>query len=146
MTKKNFDFSKLTQATADDLQVDGQEKRGAYGISVVNSKKNGVRVVLTPKLHESLGSPKSLQFATDDDDLYIGAEIPYSTQSVPFSTGIGTNIIYSRKFVNFLVKRFQLDFTQRTSMSFREIVIETQEFEEREIVYAKIKMTKEIMR
>jgi hypothetical protein len=142
MSKRDVDFSKLSHVTADELQVFGQEKSGTYGISVVNSRRNGMRVSLTQMLHKSLGSPKSLEFAIDGNYLYIGAEIPYSTQSVPFSTGIGTNIIYNRGFVNFLTKRFGLDFTQRTSISFRDITIETQEFEEREIVYAKIKMTK----
>jgi hypothetical protein len=59
---------------------------------------------------------------------------------VPFSAGSGKNILYARGFVEYLTSRFDLDFTERTSMSFRDVEIRTQEYEGQQIIFAKIRM------
>jgi hypothetical protein len=140
MSKKVTNFSKFSQVTADDIKVISKAKSGSYGISVVNTESNGVRVSFTKALHEALDSPEEIQFVTNGDYLYVGAKIPYATESIPFSSGKGKNVIYHRGFVDFLTNHFQLDFSKRTSLSFRDVRIKTQEFEEEEIVFAKIKM------
>ena len=140
---RGIDFSRLTQVTADDLKVAGVSRGGnsVYGISLVNTSQNGKRCKLTQGLHEVLGKPKKLQFVTDGDYLIIGETIPYCTEAVAFSKGTGTNIIYDSGFVHFLTSRFNLDFSGRTSIAFRDVEVETQEFEDEEITFARIKMS-----
>jgi len=142
MKTLSIDFSQLSHATADELKVVGSERRGSNGFTVVNAARNGKRAKLTIALHEALGSPKRLQFASDKNYLYIGKIIPHCTEYVSFSSGTGTNIIYDTGFVFYLTNQFNLDFSNCTSISFREIEIGTQEYEGQEITYAKIKMKK----
>jgi hypothetical protein len=137
---EEIDFENMTHVTADELQVAAAKSRGPMGISVVNTAKNGTRVSLTKALFEGLGSPKELQLVTDGDSLYIGDKIPHCTQSVPFSKGSGVNKIYNRGLVNYLTQRFKLDFTDCTSLSFRDVEIMTQEYEGGQITFAKICM------
>jgi hypothetical protein len=144
-TNESVDFSKLAHATADELKY-AAAKCGPLGIAIVNTVKNGVRVSFTKALHGALGSPTAIQFVADGDYLYLGQTIPYSTEFVPFSAGRGTNIIYARGFVNYLTKRFDLDFTDRTSMSFTDVEIRRQEYEGEQIIFARIKMINERMK
>ncbi len=144
MKKNSIDFSTLTPVTSGDLKVVHTGKSGSLGISIVNTAKNGKQVKLTKTLFESLGSPKELQFVTDGDYLFIGKTIPHSTVSIPFSSGKGENIIYRAPFVQYLTKRFELDFSKRTSFSFHDVEIESHEFEGEEIVYAKVRMSPEV--
>jgi hypothetical protein len=139
---ESVDFSKLVHVTADDMKYVAA-KHGPLGIAVVNTTRNGARVSFTKALHEALDSPTTIQFVTDGDYLYLGQMIPHSTESVAFSTGKGTNIIYARGFVNYLTSHFNLDFTACTSISFTDIEIRRQEHEGKQIIFAKIKMTKE---
>jgi hypothetical protein len=88
-----------------------------------------------------LGSPKKLQFVADDDYLIIGPKIPYSTESVRFSSGTGVNIIYDAGFVHYLSSQFNLDFSERTSMAFKDVELDTQDFEGSQITFARIRMS-----
>ena len=137
-----MDFSKLKHVTPNDLQtaraVTG--KSGTLGISVVNTERNGKRVKLTMALFDALGSPKSLQFVCDGDNLIIGPKIPHCTVSVKFSSGTGANIIYDAGFVQYLTKQFNLDFSARTSIAFRDVEVCSQEFEGESFTFARIHM------
>ena len=143
-SSRGIDFAALTQVNADDMKSAGNARggNGVLGISVVNTSANGKRVKLTQALYERLGSPETLQFVPDDEHLIIGSKIPYCTQEVKFSAGRGKTIIYSSGFVLFLAKRFKLDFSDRSSMSFQEVEIGQQEFEGELVIFAKIKMAK----
>ncbi|MDR1508586.1 MAG: hypothetical protein LBS53_03000 [Synergistaceae bacterium] len=138
-TNKSVDFSKLVHANADDLKCVAA-KHGPLGIAIVNTARNGVRMSFTKALHEALGNPAAIQFATGGDYLYVGKTIPHSTESVPFSYGKGVNTIYARGFIIYLTNFFSLDFSNRTSISFTDVEIMEQEYEGEQIIFAKIKM------
>jgi hypothetical protein len=142
MSKETVNFAEFEQVTADELAIEHTGKSGPLGISVVNTENNGKRVKFTKALLEELNNPRAIQFVTNGDYLYIGAKIPHSTASVAFSSGKGTNIIYSSGFVHYLVRKFKLDFDECTSLAFHDVEIRSQEFEGEEIIFAKIKMSK----
>ena len=135
----SIDFSKMNHVTADEIKIIGKSRSGSFSVSMVNNR-NGKRFTLSKALHEFLGSPKRLQFVADGKYLYIGATIPHSTEFVTFSKGVGTTIIYDAGFVEYISRTFDLDYSNRTSISFSEIKIETHEHENEQITYARIKM------
>jgi hypothetical protein len=139
--KRKLDFAAMAHVTPDDMKAAHARRNGALGISVVNTERNGKRVKLTQALLEGLGSPKELQFVPDGEYLIIGPKIPYSTEAVYFSSGKGSNIIYDAGFVQYLTKRFKLDFSERTSFAFKDVELETQDFEDEQITFARICMS-----
>ena len=142
MSNKSLDFASLTHVSAEDLQVAraAGSNNDTYSISVVHTKGNGKRVKLSKALFDKLGKPKKLQFVPNGEHLIIGKVIPHCTESVPFSSGTGVNIIYTSGFVHYLTNHFNLDFSERTSIAFRDVEICEQEFEGKDIIFAKIKM------
>ena len=134
------DFTKLTPPTREELnKVSAVKSSGPLGISVVNNK-NGRRVKLTNALFEFLGNPKRLKFIRDGEYLILGENLPHCTESVAFSKGKGTTIIYDVQFVWYVTEQFNLDYSERTSYSFHDVEVGTQEHEGDVITYAKIKM------
>ena len=136
-----INFKELNHIKKEDMAVVPTARKGSYTMSIVNTSRNGRRAKLSLSLLESLGNPKSFQFAFDDEDyLIIGETIPGATERVKFSAGADPNIAYDTSFVVLMSKKFGLDFSTRTSICFREIVVERQDYEGKEVVYARINM------
>jgi len=95
--------------------------RGGRTISIVNTSKNGKRVVLSKKLVEELGSPKSIQFLQLKGKLIIGENLDDS-EKFKFSKTL-TCTIYNSSLVNALTKTLGLDFADVTSQTINKIRI-----------------------
>ena len=135
-----MDFKKLDHIKKEDMAVAPTVRRGSYTMSIVNTPRNGRRTKFSKALLEALGNPKSFQFAIDGDYLIIAETIPDATERVDFSAESAPNIAYNTPFVLITTDKFDLDFSERTSICFRDIVVERQDYEGDEIVYAKINM------
>jgi hypothetical protein len=125
----DFDVEKI--AALPDVPIHSKSRSGgkeSLSISVVNTSRNGARVTLTNKLIDVLGLQGEAQFGIiDDDRLVIGRLVPNAEKGYPFSTGVGTNIIYRRELVDILSEAFELDYTSKSSLSFNKINIVTKE-------------------
>lgn len=141
-TSAAINFSALSHVSAADVTLDTKKGGGnsVPGLSIVNTPDNGCRINLTKSLMEKLGNPQAVQVALDEKFLYIGQVIPGSEESFAFSKGKGSNVLYNRGLVTYLTKHFGLNFSECTSISFRDVRIEEQTHEGAEIAFAVVRM------
>lgn len=104
--------------------VAGERKRGGgkqiRSVSIVNCN-NGKRVTLSAKLFAELGSPETVQVAVDGKKLYIGE---FLDKADDFKVSNKTRgYIYNASLVETLTEKMNIDFSNRTSVSFSDIKV-----------------------
>lgn len=90
------------------------------GFSVVKAQ-TGNRVTIAKQGYEHLGKPNTLQFAFTDTSVIIGANLPNNDNDFNVKDSNGKAIVYSTPLVTEIAKAFELDFSNRTSMTFGDI-------------------------
>lgn len=90
------------------------------GFSVIKSKA-GNRVTIAKQGYEHLGKPKTLQFAFSNTSVIIGANLPNNDNGFNVKDSNGKAIVYSTPLVTEIAEAFELDFDNRTSMTFGDI-------------------------
>ena len=101
-------------------------KGGAEIISVsITNNVNGKRITLSKTLYSCLGQPETLQFAINSDAkvLIIGENLPNTNKSYSVSNKT-RGIVYNASLVEFVTREFELDFSEVTSMTFRDVILE----------------------
>lgn len=107
----------LVNATA----INVASKKGGKSIKSISLVlcDNGKRLTLSKSLFEALGEPESIKLAADAENGFLiianeidGAESQYSVSNK------GKGIVYNSSLVSYIAELFELDFSERTSMSF----------------------------
>lgn len=96
------------------------------GFSVVKAQ-TGNRATIAKQGYEHLGKPSTLQFALSDTSIIIGANIPNNDNDFNVKDSNGKAIVYSTPLVTEIAEAFELDFSNRTSMTFGDIQYTTSE-------------------
>ena len=114
----------LTDKKATHIPATAQTSRGgAYSLNIVCSKGNRKNMTLSKKLAEKLSLSSYVFVTVYDTEGYIAltpAAIDPDSVSYKFSNST-SHIVYNAALVQFLAEIFELDYTQRTSISFRDI-------------------------
>lgn len=90
------------------------------GFSVVKAQ-TGNRATIAKQGYEHLGKPNTLQFAFSNTSVIIGANLPNNSNDFNVKDSNGKVIVYSTPLVTEISEAFELDFTNRTSMTFGDI-------------------------
>lgn len=90
------------------------------GFSVVKAE-TGNRATIAKQGYEHLEKPNTLQFAFSDTSIIIGANLPNNNNDFNVKDSNGKAIIYSTPLVTEIATAFELDFSNRTSMTFGDI-------------------------
>lgn len=109
---------------------------GAGGLSIVNSS-NGKRVTLNAAILSKLEHHDSVQFAYTDDYIAIANYLGESNTDYSLSKNGKGGVIYNTALVNEIVNRFDLDYSNRTSITFP--VMDVQESENGKVVFINMK-------
>lgn len=96
------------------------------GFSVVKAQ-TGNRATIAKQGYEHLGKPCTLQFAFSDTSIIIGANLPNNDNDFNVKDSNGKAIVYSTPLVTEIAEEFELDFSNRTSMTFSDIQYTTSE-------------------
>lgn len=96
------------------------------GFSVVKAQ-TGNRATIAKQGYEHLGNPSTLQFAFSDTSVIIGANLPNNDNDFNVKDSNGKAIVYSTPLVTEIAEAFELDFSNRTSMTFGDIQYTTSE-------------------
>lgn len=107
------------------------------GIFTLVKAKTGNRAVISKETSEYLQNPNTLQFSYNEDSLIIGAKLPNNNNNFNVKSCKNKSIVYSVSLVREIAEKFQLDFTDRTSMTFDEA--EYISYESLPIIVIKIK-------
>lgn len=120
-------------------------KTGKYSVGIVNNK-NGKRVTISASLATALGIQDAVYFIIDADnkELLVSADFPYAAAVKTKASGVSgeKRIVYLAAVVEAITQHFQLDFTTKTSRSFYDVQIDTDE--DTSIPYAVVKIAEEV--
>ena len=114
----------LTSKKATRIPVTAQISRGrAYSLNIVCAKGNRKSMSLSKKLAEKLALTSNVFVTVYDTEGYIAlSNMAIDPDSAAYKFSNATDyIVYNAALVQFLVETFELDYTQRTSISFRDI-------------------------
>lgn len=90
------------------------------GFSIVKAE-TGNRITLSKQGYEHLGKPSIMQFAFNDTSLIIGEKLPNNKNDFNVKDSNGKAIVYSTPLVTEVAEAFELNFDNRTSMTFGDI-------------------------
>ncbi|KAA9005909.1 hypothetical protein F4V43_07510 [Paenibacillus spiritus] len=114
----DFDFSSLRPV---------RSKQGSYRstepsmLTIVNTKKNGKRIVLAPEIVETIGSPSEVEIFLNDSGLVITEALFSGDNTFQLRTSANRYVIYAAELVQEVTEIFNLDFYNTTSLSFRTV-------------------------
>ena len=90
------------------------------GFSIVKAR-TGNRITLSKQGYEHIGKPNSMQFAFNDTSLIIGEKLPNNDNDFNVKDSNGKAMVYSTPLVKEIAEAFELNFDNRTSMTFGDI-------------------------
>ena len=111
--------SPLDLSTFEPLKAEAAS-RGKSSLRVVNTSKNGKRIILSTKMLEKLGNPDTVQFMIDSRRIVIGHELVENAENHKFSPS-ADGTIYNSAVVAALTDFFKLDFDSITSITLTNI-------------------------
>lgn len=110
----------LKNAVQSESKSVSRESGAAGVVSVVNTK-SGKRITLSKKLIVKLNNPKSIQIAFTEDSIIIAEELPDNKSLFNIKINNGKGIIYSAQLVMEITELFNLEFNNKTSITFGEV-------------------------
>lgn len=109
---------KATQSKATE-KVTGEEGK----CTVVNCLKNGNRrIAVAKEVLINIGNPEQVQVGIMPEGLAIGEKLPIEAHIFPVRALGAKKVLYAGALVSELTKEFNLDYSQRTSITFQEVV------------------------
>lgn len=106
------------------------------GFSIVKAK-TGNRITISKQGYEHLGKPSTMKFAFNDTSLIIGEKLPNNDNDFNVKDSNGKAMVYSTPLVKEIVEAFELNFDNRTSMTFGDIQYTNNE--DSQVIIVKIK-------
>ena len=92
----------------------------AGAISIVNAK-TGNRIKIAKECYSAIGNPPKVQFALSDNNLILGEKVLDNNNDFNVKEISGKAIIYSSALVKEITENFNLDFSNRTSLTFSDV-------------------------
>lgn len=126
MTKINFADLFAAATSAQVERISTHNGANVMSLGIVNSKSNGKRLTLSKALSKALELEDTayiLPLASSDVVLITKDKVFPSSSPLALS-GDDKKIIYSSDAVHTLTKLFELDFSNRTSLSVSDVTIE----------------------
>lgn len=120
MSTQSIDWSSLkaTQSRA------VEKASGEEGIcTIVNCEKNGnKRMSLASKLLIAIGNPKEIEVGIMPNGIAIAEKLPIEANMFTVKELGAKKVIYAGALVKEITKEFNLDYSQRTSITFQKVI------------------------
>lgn len=95
--------------------------RGGSGvISIIATERNGKRITLSHKINMHLNHPESVQIALSNEEMMIGENLPSIQGDYLLKPSGNKTVLYSSPLVEECIERYDLDYTDKTSITFYE--------------------------
>lgn len=109
-----------------DLKAVGSKHKskdggGESAFSMVNTTDHGKRITLSPNLISKIGSPPKVQIAVNAKGIAVGSKLPENDSSFTLRKMGSKAVIYSAELVDELTALFELDFSNKSSISFYDV-------------------------
>lgn len=113
-----YDLTNIRSSTSKSLSRDNSE---AGIISVINSKNNGKRIMLSTELMDELNWPETVQFGFGDHFILISQYFSPTEPKFVVKNATTKGIIYSSSLVEEVTRELGLDFTDKTSITLHDV-------------------------
>ncbi|MEK4712032.1 hypothetical protein [Sporosarcina sp. FSL K6-5500] len=111
----------LTGFKSPKVTANQQKTRGGAGaISIVATEKSGKRITLSHKINRHLDHPGSVQIALSDDKMIIAETLNSIMGKYHLKASGNKAVIYSTPLVEECIERYNLDYTNKTTITFYE--------------------------
>jgi len=91
-------------------------------ISIIKSNNGGKRITFAKNIMEKLNNPVKLQVALARKGIVVGEQIPNKSGHFPVKKSGAKGVIYSGGLVEEIAKEYNLDFSNRVSITFQKVV------------------------
>jgi len=91
-------------------------------LSIIKSDNGGKRITFAKNIMEKLNNPVKLQVALARKGIVVGEQIPNKTGHFPVKKSGAKGVIYSGGLVEEIAKEYNLDFSNRVSITFQKVV------------------------
>lgn len=92
----------------------------AGAISIVNAD-TGKRITIAKECYSAIGNPSKIQFALNENSFIIGEKVLEDNNDFNVKVSNGKAIIYSSALVKEITENFNLDFSNKTSLTFSDV-------------------------
>ncbi|WP_052414778.1 hypothetical protein [Paenibacillus sp. FSL R5-0345] len=89
--------------------------------SLVNADGNSKRFTISAKVMEQIGFPEQIQIGVNEKGFAVGAKLPNNETCFTLKQSGTKAVVYSSELVKELTSLFDLDFSERTSITFYEV-------------------------
>lgn len=110
----------LKNAVQSESKSVSRASSAAGVVSVINAK-SGKRITLSKKLLVKLNNPKSIQIGFTEENIIIAEELPNNKSLFNIKISNGKGIIYSAQLVTEVTELFDLEFNNKTSITFADV-------------------------
>lgn len=126
MTNINFADLFAAATSAQVERISSHNGAGTMSLGIVNSKSNGRRLTLSKSLSKALDLEDTAYILpmASSDVVLITKDKVFPSSSLLTLSGDDKKIIYNSDAVHTLTKLFELDFSNRTSLSISDVTIE----------------------
>ncbi|MGL6105025.1 hypothetical protein [Romboutsia sp.] len=98
-----------------------RDTKSSKGIcTVINSKQNGKRLILAKETMDYLKNPSKIEVGFTEDGIVIAEKLPENGVEFSIKKSGNKMVIYSSELVKEITQLFNLDFSDRVSITFTE--------------------------
>lgn len=115
---EEVDFSDFVSSQS---EASGKSMGEAGVLSIVNSDKNGRRITISKEVLAKLGYPAVVQISFTETAIAIGEELPSNDNYFNVRKYGAKGVIYSTHLVQEVVEKFDLDYSNRVSITFHKV-------------------------
>lgn len=120
--ESNTDVATLLANLRPAKSTSNSRSSGPAGIiSIINSDHSGKRLSLAAELMSELDNPETVQVSFTDTELTIGESIPGCINNFTVKKNGKKGLVYAANLVVEICDNFDLDFSDKTSMTFQEV-------------------------
>ncbi|MBW6411339.1 amidophosphoribosyltransferase [Clostridium weizhouense] len=94
---------------------------GEAGVMSIVKARTGNRNTLSKELLAKLNNPQKIQIAYTEDSVIIGEKLPSNDSSFNVKISGAKGMVYSAGLAREISELFELDFSDRTSITFNEV-------------------------
>ena len=95
---------------------------GKVGVmSVINSSENGKRITYSKEVTQKIGNPSAVTIALSETKIAVSAADPNSPNPLKLGRLGRKGVIYSSELVKTLTEKYNLDFSNRVSITLAEV-------------------------
>ena len=102
-------------------------KSKAGVLTIVNSQKNGKRIVLSKNLMQELDEPKEVQISYGSEAIAIGSDISGNDNYFTLKPQKTKSVIYSSELVKEITELYDLEFVENVSQTFYQVQYQGEE-------------------